>query len=262
MAGHGGHCHGPLREARSAARGGGSEISLSGGPEREICDQGPWPKDLAQGLGRPEQTFAAERERERYKIQRNKIQRERERERKIFLARESLGRRRGLSWRGGGGGGEGVLPEVTMARARAVTALAAAAALAAVFGVGASGPWWPDEELCSGFAPFKRECKQDSECAWLPGYGCMTAPDACAAVPEGKGRRKRCEAVPSTTCACSRSRGKCGLCRPAAAPSPAPTPGPLPDPPACRWFPGPLVPETALNPLPLPRPAMLISGRS
>ena len=301
MAGRGGNGHGSLahawatRGALAAARGGGSEFltqkSLFLGARKgrfvshKIVTKVLGPRtdlarsDLALGgpskLCRKETTlrqrdnFAAKRQlcgRETERQKRGKkSERERKREEaKIFLGKESLGRGRGVQLVGWGGG-RGVLPEVTMARARAVTALAAAAALAAVFGVGA--------ELCLAFT--KRECKMDSDnlerttrCNWLPGYGCIPidrpAPDACAEVLMGKGRRNRCEAVASTTCECSRSRGKCGFCR-QAAPSPGPptpTPGPLPDPPACEWFPGPLTPETALNPLPLPHPAILLSGRS
>ena len=48
--------------------------------------------------------------------------------------------------------------------------------LLAVFAVGARGAL--GAAPCGGVA--KQQCRKSSECAWLSGYGCIEAPDACA----------------------------------------------------------------------------------
>jgi hypothetical protein len=94
----------------------------------------------------------------------------------------------------------------------------------------------------------KGPCKKSPYCRWTKsapkGSKCARATDACNAV-QGKQRRKRCNAITTAlggasplACQCTRSRGKCGSCIPAASqPGPelgAPDPvGPGPQAPAC-----------------------------
>ena len=64
-----------------------------------------------------------------------------------------------------------------------------------------------------------RACRASRGCQWggpkrkRGGSGCVEAANECEVVEARRGRRRRCQAVVSTQCECSRKKRKCGKCR-------------------------------------------------